>query len=73
MFEGKKVLVTGGAGFLGSDIAGKLLAEGALVVVIDNLFRGKLSNLQTFFYWLLSKNLRDVLQLSTRLVLFFSF
>ena len=48
MFEGKKVLVTGGAGFLGSDIAGKLLAEGALVVVIDNLFRGKLSNLQTF-------------------------
>jgi nucleoside-diphosphate-sugar epimerase len=46
MFEGKKVLVTGGAGFLGSDLVEKLIAKGALVVVIDNLFRGKLSNLQ---------------------------
>ena len=46
MFEGKKVLVTGGAGFLGSDLVETLLAKGALVVVIDNLFRGKLSNLQ---------------------------
>jgi nucleoside-diphosphate-sugar epimerase len=46
MFEGKRVLVTGGAGFLGSDLVEKLIAKGALVVVIDNLFRGKLSNLQ---------------------------
>jgi nucleoside-diphosphate-sugar epimerase len=46
MFEGKKILVTGGAGFLGSDLVETLLEKGALVVVIDNLFRGKLSNLQ---------------------------
>ena len=46
MFEGKKVLVTGGAGFLGCDLVENLLAKGALVIVLDNLFRGKLTNLQ---------------------------
>ncbi|MDD3296698.1 MAG: SDR family oxidoreductase [Candidatus Omnitrophica bacterium] len=43
--EGKKVLVTGGAGFIGSHIVDKLVFLGAKVIVIDDLFTGKLENL----------------------------
>lgn len=44
-----KVLITGGCGFLGSNLAAKFLADGDEVVVIDSLFRkGSASNL----HWL---------------------
>ncbi|WP_413306936.1 GDP-mannose 4,6-dehydratase [Bacillus sp. 1P10SD] len=42
----KKVLITGVAGFLGSHLAKNLLDEGCIVVGIDNLSSGKLSNLK---------------------------
>src|ERR1700722_14208931 len=35
-----KLLVTGGAGYIGSIVAGQLLAEGHEVVVLDSLERG---------------------------------
>jgi len=41
-----KVLVTGGAGFIGSHIAKRLLESGNEVVVIDNLSNGSLANLK---------------------------
>lgn len=41
----KKVLVTGGAGFIGSHIVDGYLRENWQVVVIDNLFRGKKENI----------------------------
>jgi nucleoside-diphosphate-sugar epimerase len=41
-----KVLLTGGAGFIGSHIAERLLADGHSVVVLDNLYAGKLQNLK---------------------------
>lgn len=44
-----KVLITGGCGFLGSNLASAFLADGSEVVVIDSLFRkGSASNL----HWL---------------------
>jgi nucleoside-diphosphate-sugar epimerase len=41
----KKVLITGGAGFIGASIVTKLIHEGYAVKVLDNLQRGKLSKL----------------------------
>jgi nucleoside-diphosphate-sugar epimerase len=40
-----KFLVTGGAGFIGSNICNKLVSQGCFVRVIDNLLTGKKSNL----------------------------
>ena len=40
-----RALVTGGAGFIGSNLVDRLLAEGHSVDVVDNLSSGKLANL----------------------------
>jgi UDP-glucose 4-epimerase len=42
-----KVLITGGAGFIGSHLAEQLLATGNSVRVLDNLSTGKRANLST--------------------------
>ncbi|MCD6583127.1 MAG: SDR family oxidoreductase [Candidatus Omnitrophica bacterium] len=44
--KNRKVLVTGGAGFIGSHIVDKLLQVGARVVVLDNLVTGSEDNLK---------------------------
>jgi nucleoside-diphosphate-sugar epimerase len=41
----EKFLVTGGAGFIGSNICKKLVSQGCFVRVVDNLITGKKSNL----------------------------
>jgi len=41
----EKVLVTGGAGFVGSFLCDRLINEGHEVIAIDNFFTGKKSNL----------------------------
>lgn len=38
--EGKKVVITGGAGFIGSHLAERLVNQGNEVVIIDTLLRG---------------------------------
>lgn len=45
IFEGKTVLVTGGAGFVGSHLAERLIALGAKVIVADDLSTGRRENL----------------------------
>jgi UDP-glucuronate decarboxylase len=41
----KRVLVTGGAGFLGSHLCERLLAQGAIVLCVDNFFTGARRNI----------------------------
>lgn len=45
----KRVLVTGGAGFLGSHLCKHLVAENNYVICLDNLFTGNLKNLDGIF------------------------
>lgn len=45
-WRGKKVLVTGGAGFIGSHVVEKLVLRNARVTVFDNLQNGSFKNLQ---------------------------
>lgn len=47
-FKGRRVLVTGGAGFIGSHLAEALVALGAEVIVIDDLSGGSRENLAGF-------------------------
>lgn len=44
----KRILVTGGAGFLGSHLTQRLLDEGNEVIVVDNLYTGKKKNIESF-------------------------
>ncbi len=44
-WSGKKVLVTGGTGFIGSHVVEKLVKRGAKVYVLDNLMNGAIKNI----------------------------
>lgn len=46
-WKGRKVLITGGSGFIGSNLAARLVALGSSVRVADNLERGRLEFLQS--------------------------
>jgi UDP-glucuronate decarboxylase len=43
-----RILVTGGAGFLGSHLCERLLADGNEVVCLDNFFTGSKRNIASF-------------------------
>jgi len=43
----KTILITGGAGFIGSHLVDKLIEQGNKVIVIDNLSTGKIENLNS--------------------------
>jgi len=42
----KRILITGGAGFIGSHLSEKLLSEGNEVICMDNFFTGSKSNIE---------------------------
>jgi UDP-glucuronate decarboxylase len=47
-FSNKRILVTGGAGFLGSHLCAELLNEGHEVLCVDNFYTGRRSNIAQF-------------------------
>ncbi len=63
MLNKKKIIVTGGCGFLGSHLVDKLIDKGFSVFVIDNLSTGSLENLnkKAKFYF---SDIEDKLQMS---------
>ena len=42
----KKILITGGAGFIGSHLCEKLLKEGNYIICLDNFFTGSKDNIK---------------------------
>jgi UDP-N-acetylglucosamine 4-epimerase len=47
--KNKKILVTGGAGFIGSNLCEVILKKGNKVVCLDNFATGKIQNIEEFF------------------------
>lgn len=64
LVSGKKILVTGGAGFIGSNLCEKLLALGNQVVCLDNFSTGKKENIVSFRqdsnFTLIEDDIRDL-------------
>lgn len=62
-FEGKKIIVTGGAGFIGSHICEELIELGANVYCLDNFSAGKMSNIAQLYdknnFHVVPKDVRD--------------
>ena len=44
----KRILITGGAGFIGSHLCERLLNEGNDVICLDNFFTGSKDNIRHF-------------------------
>ena len=44
-YADERILITGGAGFIGSHLCERLLAEGAEVICVDNYFTGSRRNI----------------------------
>jgi dTDP-glucose 4,6-dehydratase len=49
-FPMKRVLITGGAGFLGSHLCDRFIKEGYHVIAMDNLITGSLRNIEHLFH-----------------------
>ena len=49
MANKKRILITGGAGFLGSHLCDRFIKEGFHVIAMDNLITGDLRNLEHLF------------------------
>ena len=58
-FQRKRILVTGGAGFVGSHLVDRLMAQGHQVYVLDNFFTGSQSNIA---HWMGHPNFQLIIQ-----------
>jgi UDP-glucuronate decarboxylase len=75
--ERKRILVTGGAGFVGSHLVDRLMLMGHEVIVLDNFFTGSRRNVQHWIghpnFELIRHDVVDPVRLSFSLSLFISF
>jgi len=55
-----RTLITGGAGFIGSELARQVAARGARVVIVDNLVNGKLENVKEILNDLVKLEVCDI-------------
>jgi len=58
--EGSKIIITGGAGFIGSHLCEALVDEGCKVIVIDNLSTGKMENIKNLDVEFIKGDLRNL-------------
>lgn len=56
MRQTRKILVTGGAGFLGSHLCERLVSAGQEVLCVDNFYTGAKQNVGTLFSFLASNS-----------------
>jgi dTDP-glucose 4,6-dehydratase len=66
-----RILITGGAGFIGSHLSEYLLAKGHKVIVMDNLITGDIKNIQHLFgnenFTFIKQNVVDYMHVSGKL------
>lgn len=64
MFNNKKILVTGGAGFIGSNLCEALLSSGNRVICLDNFSTGHRRNIEKYLhvedFTLIEGDIRDI-------------
>lgn len=64
----KNILITGGAGFVGSNLCKRLLEEGNHIICVDNLYTGRLVNIQALLdkpeFEFINHNIIDPLDLN---------
>ncbi len=65
-----RVLVTGGAGFIGANLCKRLVAEGQQVIALDNLYTGRLENLAGLLerpdFTFIKADVREPIKLETK-------
>ena len=59
LFGMEKVLITGGAGFIGANLARRLLADGHSVTILDDFYTGQRDNLAGLPVTLLEQDVRE--------------
>lgn len=57
-----KVLITGGAGFVGANLARRCLAEGHDVTLLDNLYTGRMSNIEGLDVTFVQRDVREPIE-----------
>ncbi len=60
MLHSKRFLITGGAGFIGSELVGQLAGSKVETVVVDNLANGKRANISDFLNGSVSLEIADI-------------
>ena len=68
------ILITGGAGFIGTNLCKRLLKEGNKVICVDNLYTGQMRNIQPLMsnpnFKFINHNIIEPLKVKEKLIKF---